>query len=119
TAGLLRPVPDPVRACVELGLAMNAVTRKIASHWQIRTGIHAGPVVAGVLGKQQFLFDLWGDTVNTAFRMVGQAEPGTIALSGSAWERIAPAARQRSRSTVEVKGKGPMEVVLFEEFVTP
>lgn len=116
TAGLLKPIDDPVRTCVELGLAMNAATRKIASHWQIRTGIHSGPVVAGVLGKQQFAFDLWGDTVNTAFRMVDKAEPGTIALSGSAWNWIASCAKEKSRSTVAVKGKGEMEVVLFEEF---
>jgi len=117
TANLLRKVENPVRACIELGLDMVKATERIVPTWQIRTGVHVGPVVAGVLGKQQFMFDLWGDTVNTADRMCAQADPSRIALSGTAWKKVVDVARPFEQRSVEVKGKGTMDVILFEEFI--
>lgn len=116
TAGLLQPVDNPVLCCLELAIDMQAATRRIASHWQIRTGIHVGPVVAGVLGRQQFQFDLWGDTVNTAARMVAAALPGRVALSEQAFRRVRGCALGKSLGRLDVKGKGKMEVFLFERF---
>ena len=115
TAGLLTEVENPVRSCVEFGLEMLETTRKVAGHWEIRTGIHVGPVVSGLLGKRQFLFDIWGDTVNTAARVVGNADPGRIALSMDAWESLAGKA-VGDRRTVEMKGKGVTDIMLFRAF---
>ena len=78
--------------------------------WELRVGVHIGPVVAGVVGLKQFQFDVWGDTVNTAARVEQHAEPGTTALSTAAWERVRGAFATRSMGAIEVKGKGPMEL---------
>lgn len=116
-AGLLQKTQDhPVLHCVRCGLAMIAACRQLPTHWNIRVGIHAGPVVAGVIGKRQYLFDLWGDTVNTAARMESHGIPGAVVLSGSAWQQIADRAEGEVRGMVPIKGKGQMEMVRFERF---
>ena len=73
-------------------------------------------MVAGVIGKRQYLFDLWGDTVNTAARMENQGEPGSINLSSTAWQQIAGRCEGKSRGPVPVKGKGEMEMIRFTGF---
>src|SRR5262249_44086180 len=117
TAGLLRRVENPVLSCVRCGLEMIAAAQCLQTQWNVRIGIHSGPVVAGVLGHRQYLFDLWGDTVNTAARMESHGVPGLITLSGDAWQQIAHCCRSESRDVIPVKGKGTMEVVRFREFI--
>jgi len=115
--GLLRKdVGNPVRACVALGEEMIRLTRSLTP-WNIRVGIHVGPVVAGVIGRRQYLFDLWGDTVNTAARMESHGVVGSITLSGAAWRQIADCARGERRGQVEIKGKGLMDIFRFEAFI--
>lgn len=116
TAGLLVPCEAPVRACVEFGLSSLALARKVAPDWALRVGIHSGPVVAGVLGKRQFSFDLWGDTVNVAARMESVAEPGGITVSTDAWKSIDDEASGDQRTVSAVKGKGEMTVFDFRTF---
>ena len=79
--------------------------------WNLRVGIHAGPVVAGVLGRRQYLYDLWGDTVNTAARLESHGKPGCVNLSTFAWRRVASHFRGELHGCVEVKGKGVMELI--------
>lgn len=115
TAGVLSPSENPVRDCLEFAVDMIAKTPEVTGHWQIRTGIHFGPVVAGILGKRQFGFDIWGDTVNTAARVVDTAAPNRVALSRDAWALVADAADCEAFEA-DLKGKGRMEIMMFRSF---
>ncbi len=118
-AGLLqKPADDPVLCCVRCGREMIQATRELATDWDLRVGIHVGPVVAGVMGKRQYLFDLWGDTVNTAARMESHGVPGSIALSETAWRRIADRCEGKSLGMKKVKGKDAMEMFELTGFRT-
>jgi adenylate cyclase len=75
----------------------------------LRIGLHSGPVVAGVIGRRKFIYDLWGDTVNTASRMESQGRPDAIHCSASAFELLRDDFLFEPRGTIDVKGKGPME----------
>jgi class 3 adenylate cyclase len=109
-AGLLEPVDDPVLACVRCGLDMVAGTGNLASGWTVRVGIHHGEVMAGIVGHKKFLYDVWGDTVNTASRVESNGLPGKVCVSKEAWQKVEGKCRGRSRGMVEVKGKGAMEL---------
>lgn len=108
TAGLLEYVEDPITAAVRSALEMVAAAPKLASGWQVRVGLHCGPVVAGVIGKQQHLFDLWGDTVNTAARLTGLAEQSSVCASGVIWQN--GTCKGETMGSFDVKGKGTLEV---------
>ncbi|MGH9202314.1 MAG: adenylate/guanylate cyclase domain-containing protein [Vicinamibacterales bacterium] len=69
TAGLFNRVPDPIRASLQCGLDMVTASRRIEPKWNVRVGVQFGPVVAGIIGQRQYVFDLWGDTVNMAARI--------------------------------------------------
>jgi class 3 adenylate cyclase/CheY-like chemotaxis protein len=115
-AGLLRPTDQPVLDCVRLGAAMVRVAPVQPPHWQVRVGIHVGPVMAGVVGSRQYLYDLWGDTVNTAARVQSHGEPGAVTLTREAWACVAGRCAGTSRGVVSVKGKGEMELIRFDSF---
>jgi class 3 adenylate cyclase/HAMP domain-containing protein len=74
----------------------------------MRIGIHTGPIVAGVIGKKKFVYDLWGDAVNTASRMESHGEPGKIHVSESTYELLKDDFTLEKRGTIKVKGKGEM-----------
>jgi class 3 adenylate cyclase len=109
-AGLLAPLSNPAAAAVACGLEM---TRAAAAHgqgWRLRVGIHTGPVSAGVVGRQKYQYDLWGDTVNTASRMEQAAPPGGVCVEASTWARIAALYLGESLGIVQLKGKGEREI---------
>ncbi|MCH8048058.1 MAG: response regulator [Planctomycetes bacterium] len=110
-AGLLKPLDNPVLNCARCALKMIEIGRRLTPHWPVRVGIHIGPVVAGVLGRWQYLYDLWGDTVNTAARIQSHALPGAVALSEAGWHRLSDVAEGESLGTVELKGKGQVEIM--------
>ena len=117
-AGLPEPREDHAEVMLEMAIAMHAVAsaqpevggRKL----QVRTGIATGPVVAGVIGRQKFSYDLWGDTVNTASRMESSGVPGCIQVTHETWSRCRAAYPWQVREGVEVKGKGPMRTYLLD-----
>jgi class 3 adenylate cyclase/CheY-like chemotaxis protein len=110
TANLLEPHAAPVMASVRCAFAMAEAARANPAGWQIRVGIHVGPVVAGVVGQSKFTFDLWGDTVNLAARLSDLGETGAVHLSEAAWRRLDGRARGQPLGPVALKGKGEIEV---------
>lgn len=114
-AGLLgNPVDHPVLHCVRCGLDLIAATRQLPTPWEVRVGIHLGPVVAGVIGCRHYLFDVWGDTVNTAARMESHGLPGAVMLSRPAWEAVADRCHGTLLGHSDIKGKGMMEMIHVE-----
>ncbi len=111
TAGLLTTVDEPLLTSVRCGLDMVAAAPTLEPHWEVRVGIHQGPVVAGIMGRRQYLFDLWGDTVNIAARILGQAAPGSVVVSGPVWIQLRNLCKGKSLGMVELKGKGSFELV--------
>ena len=78
--------------------------------FDIRIGIHTGPLVAGIVGAKKFAFDIWGDTVNTAARMEQNCEPGKINLSGSTFKEVLTRVEYTYRGKVEAKNKGEIDM---------
>ena len=111
TAGLLQYLQEPTLAAIRCGLEMATMAPQLDAAWEVRVGIHLGPVVAGVIGRKQYMFDLWGDTVNVAARIVAQAEPGAVLVSGTAWRHLGGRCRGSSKGFVELKGKGELELI--------
>ena len=111
-AGLLeRPTDHPVLHCVRCGLDTIASSRQLPVPWEVRIGIHLGPVMAGVIGCRHYLFDLWGDTVNTAARMESHGIAGAVTLSQTAWQAVAEHCHGEPLGRIDIKGKGPMEMI--------
>src|SRR5262249_11901213 len=106
SAGLLRRVENPVLNSVQCGLEMVGAARRLTAKWKVRVGIHVGPVMAGVVGHRQYLFDLWGDTVNTAARVESHGVDGVVNVSRPTWERVADRCEGESLGLIPLKGKG-------------
>jgi class 3 adenylate cyclase len=109
-AGLLHKVDDPVGAAVRCGLEMASTLIEAHLDWEVRVGVHAGPVVAGVVGQERYQFDIWGDTVNIAARMVGMSAPGSVAATKEIWDQLSSAFDGESLGELEIKGKGAIAV---------
>ncbi len=115
--GLPEPRADHCQAVAAFAVAMQAAMARHRS-WDgermgIRVGIHCGPVVAGVIGRQKFIYDLWGDTVNVASRMESGGLPDAIQVTAVVRERLDGQYAFEERGPIMVKGKGEMVTYLL------
>ena len=112
-AGLPEPRADHAIAVTRMALGMTEALEQVNAahghHLEVRIGINSGPVVAGVIGKKKFIYDLWGDTVNTASRMESHGQKGTVHVSESTAQLIEKEFRLEPRGAIQVKGKGEMK----------
>ena len=98
------------QVAAEFGLEMTSTIIDAHLDWEVRVGVHAGPVVAGVVGQERYQFDIWGDTVNVAARMVGMSAPGSVAATKETFDKIASAFDGESLGMLDIKGKGAISV---------
>ncbi|MCE9596656.1 MAG: adenylate/guanylate cyclase domain-containing protein, partial [Spirochaetia bacterium] len=82
-------------------------------YWNIRIGLHSGPLIAGVVGKRKFAYDIWGDTVNTASRLESSGVPGAINVSEQTYQLTRSNFEYKSRGRIEAKGKEPLAMYLL------
>jgi len=112
-AGVPTPRVDHAHALAEMAFEMRERARESfpasGEELQLRIGISSGPVVAGVIGRRRFLYDLWGDTVNMASRMESHGAPGMIQITRSTYELLRDEYETEPRGLVPVKGKGEIE----------
>lgn len=107
-AGVPEPHTDPVAAVCEAALEMRDASARISQQfgsegWNIRLGLHVGPLMAGVIGKQKFSYDVWGATVNLASRMESSGAPGHVNVSSAIH------ARAKDRFVWQARGEQPVK----------
>ena len=112
---------DAVYAAIEIRDFINQQAKKDLEKnlpfFQIRIGIHTGPVVAGIVGIKKFAYDIWGDTVNTASRLESSGEPGMINISQSTRDRVNHLFHCVHRGKVNAKGKGEIDMYFVDSLI--
>lgn len=116
--GLTPEQAHPAAAMARMALAMQEVLARdeFINRWQVqaRIGIGSGPVVAGIVGKKKFIYDLWGDTVNIASRITAEGAPGTIQVDETTWKHLHQEFRFLPPRDLSLKGKGQTRIYQLE-----
>ncbi|KAF0195467.1 MAG: family 3 adenylate cyclase [Bacteroidetes bacterium] len=109
---------DVVKAGLEIKAYMDRMKAereaKGQDYWELRIGIHTGKVIAGVVGKNKFAYDIWGDAVNTASRMESSGEPGKVNISGDTYALVKDHFNCVYRGKVKAKNKGDIDMYFVE-----
>lgn len=116
-ANTTNPV-DVVRAGIEIKAYMDRMKAEREArgedYWELRIGIHTGKVIAGVVGKNKFAYDIWGDAVNTASRMESSGEPGKVNISGETYNLVKDQFSCTYRGKIKAKNKGDIDMYFVE-----
>ncbi len=116
-AGLPEECNDHADAAAEMALGIQEELVRFNSangtYFKVRVGLHTGPVVAGVIGRTKFSYDLWGDTANVASRMESHGVAGGIQVSGTTYERLKQKYAFEERGSISIKGHGEMKTYLL------
>lgn len=107
---------NTVQAALEI-MKFTNLRRAQGGKFEIRIGIHSGPLVAGIVGVKKFAYDIWGDTVNTASRMESSGEEGKINISNTTYELIKDKFNCVSRGEIEAKNKGMIKMYFVESTI--
>jgi adenylate cyclase len=117
-SGLPQANPGHARAAAQAALDIQEFVQQrknaLDYRFQIRIGLHSGPVVAGIVGVKKFAYDIWGDTVNTAARMESSGEPGKINMSGATYALLKDAFTCSYRGKISAKNKGEVDMYFLE-----
>lgn len=116
--GIPAPRQDHADAVIKMAIEMQEGLTQFNLEnnqtFDIRIGIHTGTVVAGVIGIKKFIYDVWGDTVNTASRMESHGIPGKIQVSEATYDLLKSKYEFKERGVIEIKGKGQMKAYLLQ-----
>jgi class 3 adenylate cyclase/CHASE3 domain sensor protein len=116
-SGLTHELEDHASSMVQMGIemleAVDRINRRRGTDFELRIGINCGPVVAGVIGKSKFIYDLWGDAVNLASRMESHGTSGRIQVTEEVRTRIGDRFHVEERGEIEVKGRGTVRTYLI------
>lgn len=121
-SGLPTPIENHAEVLIQVGLDMQEfmrgfnTTKRIQDlpEFEIRIGVHTGPVVAGVVGSKKFAYDIWGDTVNLASQMEQRSIPGKINISGNTYEQVKNTFKCKHRGKILAKSKGEIDMYFVE-----
>lgn len=112
---------DSVLAAMEIMHYINDVNKRKKSRdenlWNVRIGIHTGSLIAGVVGKRKFLYDIWGDTVNVASRMESSSDEGRINISGETYNQVKHFFKCTYRGKIPVKHKDEANMYFVDGFL--
>ena len=95
---------------LDMIVSAEKLTLELGEEVAVRIGFHAGPAVAGVIGKRKPFYDVWGDTINVAARMESAGVPGRIQITPEVKTILGEKFAFEERGTVDIKGKGPMSL---------
>jgi class 3 adenylate cyclase/Tfp pilus assembly protein PilF len=114
------PEPDPMHAhqivgsCIEMLRYMKERNTDAEYKWEIRVGVHTGEVIAGVVGVKKYIYDVFGDTINTASRMESNSEPMKINISESTYHLVKDSFMTEPRGEIKVRGKGNLRMYFIK-----
>jgi len=116
--GMPIETPDHAYRCMMAALEILEYVKMNQGLFDIRIGLHSGPVVAGIVGVKKYAYDLWGDTVNTAARMEQNSEAGKINLSQSTFEFLKDRFEFIYRGKIEAKNKGQIDMYFYQSVIS-